>query len=244
MAGDWIKMRCDLLTHPKVVRMMSALHADKLRVVGGLHAVWCLFDVHSIDGNLDGYTPAILDTYLGWDGFGQAMIDVGWLEYQNETLMMPRFEQHNGKSAKRRAEETERKMSARKAQTVCNVSASDADKKRSREEKRREENISTTNVVDKRAKKLPEDFAPSEWHTDYAQKNNLPLDEAFAQFCDYHKAHGSTMKDWPAALRTWLRNAVSYRKTSPPKTAYFDKLQDASNRLTGRSNAGATYDVD
>ena len=47
MAGDWIKMRGDLGTHPKVVRIMSALKADRLRVVGGLHAVWSLFDAHS-----------------------------------------------------------------------------------------------------------------------------------------------------------------------------------------------------
>jgi triacylglycerol lipase len=31
MAADWIKMRSDLCTHPKVVRIMSALKADKLR---------------------------------------------------------------------------------------------------------------------------------------------------------------------------------------------------------------------
>ncbi|MQI04921.1 hypothetical protein EI057_02935 [Escherichia coli] len=32
MAGDWIKMRADLHTHPKVVRMASALKADRLRI--------------------------------------------------------------------------------------------------------------------------------------------------------------------------------------------------------------------
>ena len=31
MASDWIKMRSDLFTHPKVVRMASALKADKKR---------------------------------------------------------------------------------------------------------------------------------------------------------------------------------------------------------------------
>lgn len=31
MAGDWIKMRADLHTHPKVVRMASASEADKKR---------------------------------------------------------------------------------------------------------------------------------------------------------------------------------------------------------------------
>ena len=80
MAGDWIKMRADLLTHPKVVRIVSALKADKLRVIGGLHAVWCLFDMHSSDGMLEGYNAEILDAHLGWPGFSVEMARIGWLE--------------------------------------------------------------------------------------------------------------------------------------------------------------------
>ncbi|MDM0041854.1 hypothetical protein QTI05_22630 [Variovorax sp. J22R193] len=133
MAGDWIKMRADLRTHPKVVRIVSALKADKLHVVGGLHAVWSLFDAHSIDGFLEGYTLEAIDSELGSPGFGAAMKAVGWLEETPEGLATPRFDEHNGQSAKRRATETQRKREERK------VSASDADKTRSREEKRRED---------------------------------------------------------------------------------------------------------
>ncbi|HFS8111097.1 TPA: DnaT-like ssDNA-binding domain-containing protein [Enterobacter asburiae] len=133
MAGDWIKMRADLHTHPKVVRMASALKADRLRIVGGLHSAWCLFDVHSVDGLLDGYNADTLDDLIGFPGFSRAMMAVGWLEENGESLVMPRFEAHNGQSAKRRAQDADRKRNARKA------SASEADKKRTREEKRRED---------------------------------------------------------------------------------------------------------
>ena len=133
MAGDWIKMRADLHTHPKVVRIASALDADRLRVVGALHATWCLFDAHSVDGELDGYTAKTLNDMIGFDGFAQALIAVGWLEESASSLCMPRFSEHNGQSAKRRAQEADRKRNARKA------SACDADKKRTREEKRRED---------------------------------------------------------------------------------------------------------
>lgn len=146
MAGDWIKMRADLLTHPKIVRMSSALKADKLRVIGALHSVWCLFDMHSADGQLEGYTPEVLDNHLGWSGFSAQMIVVKWLEDSDGGLTIPRFDEHNGQSAKRRATETERKRLARETEAqdgaadgVRKSSASDADKKRSREEKRREE---------------------------------------------------------------------------------------------------------
>ena len=133
MAGDWIKMRADLHTHPKVVRMASALKADRLRIVGGLHSAWCLFDVHSVDGLLDGYSADTLDDLIGFPGFARAMMAVGWLEENDESLVMPRFEAHNGQSAKRRAQDADRKRNVRK------VSASEADKKRTREEKRRED---------------------------------------------------------------------------------------------------------
>lgn len=141
MAGDWIKMRADLLTHPKVVRIVSALKADKLRVIGGLHAVWSLFDAHSADGTLDGYTAEALDDYIGWPGFCAAMIRVGWLEENGEILTTPRFDEHNGQSAKRRATETQRKRMARE---TGEMSAPNADKKRSREEERREEKNSSS----------------------------------------------------------------------------------------------------
>ena len=134
MAGDWIKMRSDLFTHPKVVRISSALKADTLRTVGGLMSAWCLFDAHSVDGILDGYTPETLDDHLRWPGFAAAMISVGWLGVDGESLVLPEFDTHNGQSAKRRAQDADRKKAVRK------VSASDADKKRTREEKRREEN--------------------------------------------------------------------------------------------------------
>jgi hypothetical protein len=141
MAGDWMKMRMDLFTHPKVVRISSALKADNLRTVGGLMSAWCLFDVHSESGFLSGYTLETIDYELRWPGFAQEMCAVGWLEVVDGGLLLPRFDTHNGQSAKRRAMDAERKRDVRK------TSASEADKLRTREEKRREEKdkpLSTT----------------------------------------------------------------------------------------------------
>jgi hypothetical protein len=96
-------------------------------------SVWCLFDAHSVDGKLDGYTSQTLDDHLRWAGFSAAMISVGWLVDDGESLVLPEFDTHNGQSAKRRAQDADRKKAVRKE------SASEADKKRTREEKRREE---------------------------------------------------------------------------------------------------------
>ena len=151
MAGDWIKMRSNLRTHPKVVRMSSTLQCDALQVIGALWAVWSIADehasVHESCGHLDGYTLADMSAVIGFPGFAEAMQRVGWVseceEHDGKCLIFPNFDTHNGQSAKRRAEDTERKRSARsgasRPQSVRKVSATKLDEVRTREEKRREE---------------------------------------------------------------------------------------------------------
>lgn len=136
---SWIKMRIELQTHPKVVRILSAMRpqsvrsaTDKFWIIGGLHAVWCVFDMHSEDGVLVGYTPEALDHIIGLPGIADAMMEVGWLEYDGaQTLTLPEFDEHNSQSAKRRAEDQKRKKYGRKSasrpQSVRNLSASEAD---------------------------------------------------------------------------------------------------------------------
>lgn len=139
MAGDWIKMRSDLLTHPKVVRMSSMLKADRLRTIGALFAVWCLFDAHSEDGTLPGYTEDVLNDLVGMKGCAAAMRAVGWLHSDDGGLTMPEFGEHNGKSAKVRAEDSKRKRIERT--NVREIPDKTPDKPRtdSGPEKRREE---------------------------------------------------------------------------------------------------------
>lgn len=202
MAGDWIKMRADLHTHPKVVRMASALKADRLRIVGGLHSAWCLFDVHSVDGYLDGYSPETLDDLIGFPGFARAMMAVGWLEEDGESLVMPRFEAHNGQSAKRRAQDADRKRNVRK------MSAPEADKKRTREEKRREDIKPHINPTHNARAKNPVDnfFMHLDWKPDpdFVEQSKdwgTPVENAvrkteLASFIDFWKCEGIELNQY------------------------------------------------
>lgn len=122
----WIKMRLGLFTHPKIVRIASALNADRLRVIGALYAVWCLADEHTEDGVLRGYSLSALDESVGFAGFSNELKTVEWLEITTQGIVLPRFEEHNGQSAKRRAQEAQRKRDARK------TSAPNADDVRTR----------------------------------------------------------------------------------------------------------------
>ena len=140
MAGDWIKIRKCLPNDPRIVRMASALKADRFRTLGGCLSAWCLFDEHTECGRLDGYTPELLDEVIGFPGLAGGMEAVGWLEVGDSFLLAPRFEKHNGKSAKRRCQESDRKRSARHADGK-------ADRKRTREEKRREERDTSVSLL-------------------------------------------------------------------------------------------------
>ena len=193
MAVDWIKMRVDLQSHPKVVRILSAMRphdvhnkTDKFRVIGGLHAVWSVFDAHCEDGILHGYTPETLDHVIGWDGFSGAMISVGWLiENSGVSLAMPEFSEHNGQSAKRRAEDQKRKRDSRSStESVRNLSANDVDKKRTREEKRREEKSINTPIPpngDKPSKKESQAISLKAWLEEIKPEKPIPeTDPVFA----------------------------------------------------------------
>lgn len=61
---------------------------------------------------------------------------------------------------------------------------------------------------------LPDQFFVTDAMRDWLHLNQLEhLDwrtEA-AQFADHHRARGSTMKDWTAAWRTWMRNAGKWQ---------------------------------
>jgi hypothetical protein len=126
MAGDWIKMRTELQTHPKVAKLVRILSAkcpqlfptpmDKFRIIGGLHAVWSVFDAHSDEGPLHGYTPETLGDMIGFPGLPEAMMEINWLAFDGkEMLTIPEFTEHNGASGKRRAEDQKRKRNSRKS---------------------------------------------------------------------------------------------------------------------------------
>ena len=196
MAGDWIKMNKSLPRDPRVVRISSALKADRLRTVGGLLSAWCLFDEQTANGKLDGYTPELLDEIIGMTGLADAMMSVGWLEFDGESLQVPRFEEHNGQSAKRRAQDSSRKLSARKAD-ICPP----AKRTKSGLEKRREEkNVLTLTSKNKARGSMDELKA-------YAVGLGMPASDGESMF-DHWESNGwrngsSASKDWQAGMRKW-----------------------------------------
>lgn len=62
----------------------------------------------------------------------------------------------------------------------------------------------------KRATQLPDDFRPSDKHITLATEIGVDLRREWPKFVDHHRAKGSTMKDWSAALNNWIRRSAEY----------------------------------
>lgn len=71
-------------------------------------------------------------------------------------------------------------------------------------------NGSTLKRVTNRGSVLPEGFAFNERAEEMAKGYGLNVHKEFAAFRDHHVAKGTIFKDWQAAFRTWLRNAVKF----------------------------------
>jgi hypothetical protein len=114
----WIKMRTNLMTDPRVVRLAVQLRQPRALVVGACYVLWCLADQHSEDGCLTGYTAEILDELTGLQGFSAGMQAVQWLTISPDGLQVPRFDEHNSQSAKQRAQAATRVIRSRYAASV------------------------------------------------------------------------------------------------------------------------------
>ena len=118
----WMKIDLELPDKPEVHAIAGMLNLDPNAVVGMLIRVWQWFDKHTVDGNAYGVTYSLPDRISGVSGFGEAMAFVGWLEQQDKTLVMPKFDSHTSESAKARALASKR-VSAHRVKSNANVNA-------------------------------------------------------------------------------------------------------------------------
>ncbi len=108
MAGDWIKMRSNLWDDPRVAKIVDLTDSSEAAVIGGLYWLWATADQHTADGLLPGLSCRQIDRKTGVPGLGNALVAVGWIESSEEGVQIVNFEDHNGASAKKRAQTARR----------------------------------------------------------------------------------------------------------------------------------------
>lgn len=245
MAGDWIKLRTNLPGDPAVIAMARALREDAFTIVGRLHALWAWADQHTDDGDLPYTVLADIDDVVKKRGFAQQMLRVGWLESRGEEpgVIIPMWDRHNGRSAKKRCLDSEAQRRKRETHTDINrtMSESHSDKKRPDPDQRREEN-SNTPIVPK-GDENPEPPAEEKPETLlramalFRMRPATPLDRSSARAWKIAKA---------AVLATsaaeWSRLEAYYAADLPDKDDY--RRQDLStllNNWSGELTKAARY---
>lgn len=104
MAGiSWIKIETTLPNKPVVMRLRRILGKDHNTVVGLLVRLLCWADGVTCDGSLSDMTAEDVDYVVGCDGFGEALVQAGWLISDDSGLRFKDWDCHNGATAKRRA---------------------------------------------------------------------------------------------------------------------------------------------
>lgn len=114
MAGEWIKVRTNLWDDPRIGQLCELTDQGEAAVIGGLYWLWATADEHSSDGLLHGMTTRTIDRKTGVAGLGKALVTIGWLTEDENGVTVSRFEEHNGASAKQRAQ-TAKRVSNHKA---------------------------------------------------------------------------------------------------------------------------------
>jgi len=139
MAGDWIKVRANLPDDPAVFRMAATHAMTTEQVVGHLIRVWAWATDQLTDGHAPSVTLSQLDHVASVTGFGQSMVDVGWLHADASGLTFPKWDRHLSKGAKQRMQACERKAKERSLSRDSHAPiVTETRPEKRREEKRRE----------------------------------------------------------------------------------------------------------
>ena len=111
---SWIKVNCSLRTSPKLLTLASRLSVTPVTVLGAVCHAWMFADEHADDSGLvPHFNFEAFDTLVGVPGLGDAMSSIGWLEDTGDGLQFVEYAEHNGSTAKTRANAQKRQSKKR-----------------------------------------------------------------------------------------------------------------------------------
>jgi len=233
MAGDWIKVKTDLATDPAVISVAADLGLDEDLVVGKLCRLWSWANTHTSNGHAAGVTGKWLDKFLECDNFATALAAVHWLEVTPDGLEIPRFERHNGKSAKTRVSARERKQRSR-SRHAAGVTLAGHTSDREEKRKRREEVIEPPAGVSLSRTSGTTTAGRTEFGFPTANGGTWYL--STIKYEQYGDTYADLDLDFQLQkARQWLRDNKQRRKTPGGMTAFLTKWL---NRCTDAAGPG------
>lgn len=204
MADFWIKIEKGTPDKPEILELASALGIpDPDTVTGKMIRVWAWFDSNSANGHAPSVTNVLLDRLTGVTGFTDALVTVGWLDKTDDGFLIPNFDRHLGKNAKKRALDTERKRKSRNLSQECpapNVTKKGLDKSRvdkSRVENKKQHKLNTCSTQDEQNPTNQEPITKNQEPRTNIKNNMSSGDDRVTEIFDYwikimEKSEGST----------------------------------------------------
>lgn len=251
MAGDWIKMRSNLWTDPRVAMLCDLTGCVEPMVIGGLFWLWTTADQHTEDGFMPGLSAAAIDRRSGVAGLGGALLAVGWIEMVAAIpgsagnpcgIRISHFEEHNGASAKKRMVTAKRVASHRlEDATVTLPALQDAHASvtpaLARERERVEEEGKSTPLVaglpaaDQLIDQDGKVIVPASRKPDCPHQEIIKLYHAILPMCP-------EVRDWTPARQSALRarwNENPKHQTLDYWQQLFEYIADHCDFLTGKA---------
>jgi hypothetical protein len=213
VAGDWIKIEHATARKPEVFRIADELGIHPDQALGVIVRFWCWVDQQmsekcpKIYGHL-----SMVDSIVGHVGFGQAIVDAGWLTIDGKCLSIPNYDEHLSESSKKRAEEAKKKRIARRKaivgpKTEGQMSEENGTESGPEKEKRREE----LNLNGRTAETENESFAGSDPHL-----GDIDWIKAEADFL-------SLWNDSPATSKTTLNGGMTYLQSQAFRAVWINQ---------------------
>ncbi len=167
--ADWIKIQSDLYRHPKVILLAAILEKPdsplcryishwcqcdaavtrnvmRNATVGALVSVWGVMRHRGArcgdDLLVKELDQGVVDDIADMDGFGAAMMEVGWLEERDNGLVFPRFFADHNVDPAAANRERQRRFREKNRNASSNVTVTLGNGQRREEKSREEKNVS------------------------------------------------------------------------------------------------------
>jgi hypothetical protein len=137
---SWIKVENATPNKPEVLKLARLLGVSRDDAFGKAMRFWIWLDGVTVDGRVDGVTSTDVDAVVGAVGVADALIAAGWLSISEDqqSIVVPNFDRHNGESAKKRAQKTQRQAKWRAKHVDAHVDATVSTAASTREDKKRD----------------------------------------------------------------------------------------------------------
>lgn len=244
----WLELHQSVRDHRKIVCVAELLDMPEPHVVGHLAYLW----LWAVDNAPDGVLPKsvrVIARAAWWEGDAQLFVaslsEAKLLDASDDGWAIHDWDSYAGKLLRQRKANAERQSRHRERTetdsdgdvTVTSPSRNGATVQNSTEQNN--DAIASSRATRKsvRATATPGTYTPSQTQYVWAESelgfDASRVDRETEKFLDNHRSRGSTLKDWDAAWRNWMRRAVEYAprgKAGAPTqsvdgSAYFDGTQ-------------------